>query len=277
MTWCDRLVATLAERDSNVCVGLDPTIDDLPEGFKPDPDDILRFVTGIIEATSEFAAAYKPNSAFYEVLGPPGMEVLQAVIAAVPVGIPVILDAKRGDLAYTATRYAQAAFETYKASAVTVNPYLGKDSVEPFTAYHDCGTFLVCRTSNPGAKDYQDIGTGHLPLYLEVARRAREWDLHGNIGLVTGATWPEDIEAVREVAPHVPLLIPGIGAQGGNLRDCVRAARGPDAEQPFLISASRSIAGASRGADFQHAAAQAAHELREEIREIRVSTPLPAD
>lgn len=274
MTFSTRLVETCARRGSNLCVGLDPSMESLPAGFEKDPDDVLRFVTGIIEATSEFAAAFKPNSAFYEVMGAPGMEVLQAVIAAVPDGIPVILDAKRADVGNTAERYAEAAFVTYGADAVTVNPYLGRDVIEVFSAYKDKGVFVLCRTSNPGARDFQDLGTGQLPLYLQVARQVREWDTHGNLGLVAGATWAEDLQAVRAAAPNAPILIPGVGAQGGDLTAAVRAGRGDDGEQPFLVAVARAISEAGTGADFQHAAADAARHFRDQIQQVPVGTPI---
>ena len=262
LAFSDVLAASCAARDTRVCVGLDPDIDSLPAGFERSPDDVLRFVTAIIEATAQFAAAFKPNSAFYEVLGPPGMEVLQAVIAAVPAGIPVILDAKRGDLGNTAERYASACFDVLGAGAVTVSPYLGHDSLEPFLRRADRGVFILCRTSNPGADDLQELNVGDRPLYMEVARRCVEWNTNGNVGMVVGATRPNDLAAVRREGPGMPLLVPGVGAQGGDLEAASRAAAGEDGAQPFVINASRSISGAGRDAGFQHAAAEAADNLR---------------
>ena len=262
----DKLAASCKARSSHVCVGIDPDMSALPEGFNADPDDLLRFVTAIIEATADVAAAYKPNSAFFEVLGAPGMEVLQAVIAAVPADIPVILDAKRGDVGNTAMRYAQAAFDVLGASAVTVNPYLGADSLRPFLNRADRGVFILCRTSNPGAADLQDL---HLddgrPLYRRVARLAKQWNILGNIGLVAGATWPEELAVIREDCPGMPLLIPGVGAQGGDIAAAIKAVGGKGADQPFLLSSSRAIVNASSGQDFQHAAANKASELRDRI------------
>ena len=259
------LAASCEARDSRLCVGLDPDVDGLPAGFEPTPDDVLRFVTGIIEATAEFAAAYKPNSAFYEVLGPAGMEVLQAVIAAVPGGTPVILDAKRGDMANTAERYATACFDVLNATAATLNPYMGRDSLEPFLRRTDRGCLILCRTSNPGADDLQELTVAGRPLFLEVARRAREWNTGGNIGLVAGATRPNDLAAVRRECPGMPILVPGVGAQGGDLEAATRAAAGEGGTDPFVIAASRSIAGASRGHDYQDAAAAAADDFRKGI------------
>ena len=262
LAFSQALAASCIARDSRVCVGLDPDLGSLPSGFERSPDDVLRFVTAIIEATAQFAAAFKPNSAFYEVMGAPGMEVLQAVIASVPAGIPVILDAKRGDLGNTAERYAQTCFDVLGAAAVTVSPYLGHDSLEPFLRRGDRGVFVLCRTSNPGADDLQELLVGDRPLYLEVARRCREWNTNGNVGLVVGATRPGDLAAVRRESPGLPLLVPGVGAQGGDLDAAAKAAAGDDGLQPFVINASRSIAGAGRDAHFQHAAAEAADTLR---------------
>ena len=258
----ETLAASCLARDSRVCVGLDPDLGSLPTGFDRTPDDVLRFVTAIIEATAQFAAAFKPNSAFYEVLGPPGMEVLQAVIAAVPRGIPVILDAKRGDLGNTAERYASACFDVLGAAAVTVSPYLGRDSLEPFLRRADRGVFVLCRTSNPGADDLQEMIVEGRPLYLEVARKCREWNVNGNVGLVVGATRPADLAAVRRESPGLPLLVPGVGAQGGDLEAATTAAAGESGLDPFVINASRAITGAGRDGHFQHAAAEAADSLR---------------
>jgi orotidine-5'-phosphate decarboxylase len=266
LSFRERLTASCQVRDSHLCVGLDPDLDLLPSGFHADHDDVLRFVTAIIEATAEFAAAYKPNSAFYEVMGPAGMEVLQAVIASVPADTPVILDAKRGDISYTNERYARAAFEVFGAGAVTVSPYLGRESIETFTDYQDRGVFVLCRTSNPGAADVQDIEVGGRPLFLEIARLCKEWDRNRNIGLVVGATWPEQLAAVRAEVPEMPILVPGAGAQGGDVEASARAAGGSAGDAPFVLSSSRSVMHAGRDHDFQHAAADAARKLRDQIR-----------
>ncbi|HEY8739062.1 MAG TPA: orotidine-5'-phosphate decarboxylase [Candidatus Dormibacteraeota bacterium] len=264
----DLFAASCAAHDSHLCVGLDPDLDGLPAGFEPTPDDVLRFVTAIIEATAEFAAAYKPNSAFYEALGPPGMEILEAVIAAAPAGTPVILDAKRGDMANTAERYATACFDRLGASAVTLSPYVGGDSLEPFLRRADRGCFILCRTSNPGADDLQLLEIGDRPLYLEVARRCHQWNSRGNVGIVAGATRPNDLAAARRECPGMPILVPGVGAQGGDLESATAAAAGDDRDQPFVIAASRSITAAGRDHDFQHAAAAAADDLRQRINGV---------
>jgi orotidine-5'-phosphate decarboxylase len=268
LSFTETLLATIKSCGSRLCVGLDPDLEALPTEFEPHPDEVLRFVTGIVEATTEFAAAYKPNSAFYEVMGPAGMEVLQAVIASVPKEVPVILDAKRGDIANTDERYATACFDIYGATAATVNPYLGRDSLEPFIRRADRGVFVVCRTSNPGSGDVQGLGVGGRPLYLEVAALCREWNANCNIGLVAGATHPADIAAIRAECPGMPILVPGVGPQAGDLEAAAAAAVADRPDQPFLISASRAIMSASLGADFQHAAADAARGIRDRIEAV---------
>ncbi|MFN2466463.1 MAG: orotidine-5'-phosphate decarboxylase [Candidatus Dormibacteria bacterium] len=257
--------ASCRSHQSNLCVGLDPDLGGLPQGFEPTPDDVLRFVTAIIEATAEFAAVYKPNAAFYEAMGPAGMEVLQAVVAYVPAGTPVILDAKRGDMGNTAERYAAACFDVLGAGAVTLHPYLGRDALEPFLRRAERGVFVLCRTSNPDADMMQLLEVGGRPLYLEVARRCQEWNDLDNVGLVCGATRPDDVAQVRAVCPGQPILVPGVGPQGGDLEAAARAAAGEGAGHPFVISASRSITGASRDHDYQHAANSAADDLRRQI------------
>jgi orotidine-5'-phosphate decarboxylase len=258
----------IGRRRSHLCVGLDPDLARLPAEFEPEPDEVLRFVTGIVEATVEFAAAYKPNSAFYEVMGPPGLEVLQAVIASIPSDIPVILDVKRGDIDNTDERYATAAFDVYHAGAVTVSPYMGGDSLEPFLRHADRGVFVLCHTSNPGSADLQELDVDGTPLYLKVAERCNEWNTNGNVGLVAGATFAADIARIRAVCPGLPILVPGVGAQAGDLGGAAKAAAGEGRDQPFLISSSRSIMSASAGPDHQHAAAKAARGLRDEIQEL---------
>jgi orotidine-5'-phosphate decarboxylase len=262
------LQATIAGRGSRLCVGLDPDLAALPAEFEPEPDEVLRFVTGIVEATVEFAAAYKPNSAFYEVMGPAGIEVLQAVIASIPSEIPVILDGKRSDISNTAERYATTCFDVLGAGAATVSPYLGGDSLEPFTRRADKGVFVLCRTSNPGSGELQELRAGDRPLFLEVAARCRDWNVNGNVGLVAGATYPADLAAIRAECPGMPILVPGVGAQQGDLAGAVAAAAGEGGDQPFLVAASRSIMSASSGPDYQHAAAEAARQLRDQIQQL---------
>lgn len=258
------------QADSLLCIGLDPHPADLPA---PTPPAAQSFCLRLIEATAEFAAAFKPNVAFFEAFGSEGMAVLSRVIAAVPAGIPVILDAKRGDIASTAQAYAQAAFQTLGASALTANPYLGRDSLEPFLADPEKGVFLLCKTSNPGAADLQDLWVTGVPaqaefwpglqLYEHVARLAQEWNLNDNLGLVVGATQPEALARVRALAPDLWILAPGVGAQGGDLGAALGAGLRPDG-LGLLLPVSRGI---SRAADPR----QAARHLRDEINRYRTS------
>ena len=252
-----------AERNhSLLCVGLDPWRPSMPI------DDIVAFNRAIIEATCDLVCAYKPQSAFYEAEGFLGLEALKETIDAVPDGIPVILDVKRGDLGNTSFAYAKAAFEFWGSDAVTVSPYMGRDSVQPFLDYEDRGVFVLTRTSNPGGADFEDLelsGFGE-PRYLyeEVARQAAGWNEAGNVGLVVGATMPEELAKVRALAGSMPILIPGIGVQGGDLEMSVRV--GTDASgRRAVINAARSVLYASDGQDFAEAARREAMHLRDAI------------
>ena len=254
--------------DSLICVGLDPQPQRTPA------DEILDFNTRVIEATAGLVCAYKPQSAFYEVGGDVGWQALRDTIAAVRQLAPdaiVILDAKRNDIGNTAEAYAASAFEWFDADAVTINPYLGGDAVAPFLQRADRGAFALCRTSNPGAADLQSLAMANgEPLYLGVAEQAREWGAahHGNLGLVVGATWPDELEQVRARCPEMPILLPGIGAQGGDLEASVAA--GVDAAGGgLLVSASRSVIYAGDAEEIRaeasrlRAAANAAKSIRE--------------
>jgi len=260
MGFYEKLITTIERNDSLLCVGLDPRPERIPTGS------VLDFNQRIIDATHDLVCAYKPNLAFYEALGPPGLEALQRTIAYVPAGIPVILDAKRGDIGSTAEAYARASFETWGADAVTVNPYMGRDAVEPFAAYANRGVFLLCHTSNPGANDLQTLSVHGDPLYLTVVRRAMEWNIHGNIGLVIGATFPNALRAVREIAPRMWILLPGIGAQGGDLEAALAA--GLDADGRGVI------VNVARGVMFAADPRAVAMDLRERINRARAAAPI---
>lgn len=264
MTFVEKLRAAIAANSSLLCVGLDPEIDRLPRLLPRSIEGVLAFNRAIIAATSDLVCAYKPNLAFYEAMGPDGLRCLEATVRAIPDSIPVIGDAKRGDVGNTARSYAKAMFDVYGFDAVTVSPYLGEDALEPFFAYEERGVFVLCRTSNPGASELQNLlvseGGTTCALYEYVAWRAHRWNRKGNCGLVVGATAPGELRRIRELAPDLPLLIPGIGSQGGDLEAAVAAHR-PDA--PAVISASRSIIYASAGADYAEAARTAAQHLRE--------------
>jgi orotidine-5'-phosphate decarboxylase len=262
MKFTDKLLNASRKNESWLCIGLDPDPELMP------PVDVLQFNKAIIEATYDLVCAYKPNIAFYEAMGSEGIAILEKTIKRVPGDIPVIADAKRSDIGNTARAYAKALFSILGFDAATVNPYLGFDSIEPFISYQDKGVFILCRTSNKGATDFQDLRTDGLPLYEAVAKKAREWNIHGNIGLVVGATYPEELKRVRSICPDMPLLIPGVGAQGGDLASAVDY--GVDARgEKAIINVSRQILYASREKNFALAARNVAEKLRNQINEYR--------
>ncbi|HEV7664686.1 MAG TPA: orotidine-5'-phosphate decarboxylase [Chloroflexota bacterium] len=270
-TFYQRLRAAARAHDSLLCVGLDPDPALLPAEFagRDVADWLPAFVHGIVDATHDLVCCYKPNIAFFEAFGLPGQVALRSVLKAMPSDVPVLIDAKRGDIGSTSTAYARALFDELGADAVTVSPYLGGDALEPFFAYADRGVFVLCKTSNPGSGELQDmpLADGE-PLYLHVARRAQTWDQHGTLGLVVGATYPSEVAEVRRVAPGVPFLLPGVGSQAGDLEGAVRAAVDDNAEGA-LVNASRSVAYASKGADWQVAARAEAERLKKAINAAR--------
>jgi orotidine-5'-phosphate decarboxylase len=262
MKFIDKLLNISRKNKSWLCIGLDPDPELMP-GV-----DVLQFNKAIIEATSDLVCVYKPNLAFYEALGTEGLAILEKTVKCIPGDIPVIGDAKRGDIGNTAKAYAKALFSVLGFDAATVNPYLGFDSIEPFINYQDKGVFILCRTSNKGAADFQNLTTSGLPLYEAVARKAKEWNIHGNIGLVVGTTYPEDLKKVRSICPEMPLLIPGIGAQGGDLASAV--GYGVDARgEKAIINVSRQILYASKEKDFAQAARTMAEKIRNQINDCR--------
>lgn len=263
MTFIEKLTEASRRNRTLLCVGLDPDREKVPERYQREPDPILAWNRALIDATADLVCAYKPNIAFYEALGAGGWKTLQATIASVPEGIPVILDAKRGDIGNTASAYAQAIFEHLAADAVTVTPYLGRDAIRPFVNYADRGVFILCHTSNPGASDLQHLTVDNSPLYLQVARLADRMNEHGNVGLVVGATYPESLRAVREIAPDAWLLVPGIGPQGGDLEGSLAAGLRADG-LGVIITSSRGVC----QADDPRLAAQ---NLRDEINRVRDS------
>jgi orotidine-5'-phosphate decarboxylase len=275
MNFLEKLVTASRRQNSLLCVGLDPEPDRLPARLREVPvaTAVVRFCRSIIEATLPYVCAYKPNLAFFEALGPGGMEAFQEVLGAIPASIAVIADAKRGDIGNTARNYASALFDVYGCDAATVNPYLGYDSVAPFLAYREKGVLLLCRTSNPGARDFQDLlvqeGNGETrPLYQVVARRVQSWNEAGNCGLVVGATYPEELHAIRALCSGMPILVPGVGSQGGDLEASVEAGVDGYGERA-IIAVSRAILYASDGSDYATAAAYEARSLRDQINEAR--------
>jgi uridine monophosphate synthetase len=274
MTFFARLEKRARQIDSLLCIGLDPHIEELKS---PTPEAALEFCQVLITETADLAAAFKPNSAFFEVFGTEGWRALKEVIRQVPAEIPVILDAKRGDIASTAQAYARAAFEELEAQAITLSPYLGRDSIEPFLSDPERGVFLLCKTSNPGAPDFQDLlvidpettdgERHHLRLFELVAKRAAEWNRRGNLGLVVGATQPEGLMRVRELAPEAWILAPGVGVQGGDLRMALQAGLRSDG-LGLLLAVSRAI---SRQGDPRRAAEKIRLAIREGVAEYQQS------
>ncbi len=271
MNFLDKLRHAARRNTSWLCIGLDSEFAKLPPFLRErhGAHALLEFNRAIIEATSDLVCAYKPNLAFYEMLGPVGLEILHRTRELIPKEIPVIADAKRGDIENTARAYAKAIFEYYKFDAVTVNPLMGFDSIVPFLEYSDQCTFLLVRTSNPGARDLQELDCGGKPLYQHLAERAREWNTRKNVGVVVGATAPDELALVRRiVGDEMPILVPGVGAQAGDLERAVRASVNSCGELA-IITVSRSVIFASSGEDFAQAARTAALALQDEINRHR--------
>jgi len=273
MKFAEMLAAAWAKNNSLLCVGLDPDPAKFPAHLS---GDIFRFCAEIADATADLACAFKPQIAYFAARR--AEEQLEALIAHIHArhpGIPVILDAKRGDIGSTAEQYAVEAFERYQADAVTVNPYMGRDSVEPWLAYPDKGVILLCRTSNPGGSDIQflKVGAGNTAKCAAVYERvaelvATQWNTTGQCALVVGATFPGEIARVREIVGDLPLLVPGIGAQGGDIEATVTAGR-TTAGTGLMINSSRAILYAGKGEDFAAAARQVALATRDAINRYR--------
>ncbi len=275
MNFIDALKNRWSDANSLVCVGLDPEPAKFPAKFANDPDALFAFCRDIADATADYACSFKPQIAHFA--GHGAEDALQRLIAhlhASHPGIPVILDAKRGDIGSTAQHYATEAFVRYGADAVTVNPYLGRDSAQPFLDHVEKGVVILCHTSNPGARDFQELdvhddGSGGGPLYQRVAETvARDWNGNGNCMLVVGATFPEELNEVRAIVGDMPLLIPGIGAQGGDLEAVIRNGKNADGNG-LIVSSSRAILYAAGNDDYAEAAANAAKSLRDAINRYR--------
>lgn len=276
-----RLTAAARANDSLLCVGLDPDVRRFPASLSDDPDvvrAIIAFNSGVISATADLVCAYKPNLGFYLAHGAAGVAALEETRRRIPADIPVILDAKVGDVGSTAEAYATGYFDTWGFDAVTVNPYLGEDSLEPFLRRGDRGVIVVCKTSNPGSGDLQDLkvdtGGGLQPTYLTVADRVAAWAERwpATLGLVVGATYPAELAEVRLHCPSLPILLPGIGAQSGDLETSVRAGLTVEGAG-LMVSASRSViyASTASNADWTTAVRAAALELRESINSVRAA------
>jgi orotidine-5'-phosphate decarboxylase len=273
MIFLDKLRAAERQNGSLLCVGLDPEPAKFPAHLKGDAGKIYDFCARIVDATADLAIAFKPQIAYFSAhRAEAQLEQLMEHMRRNAPQVPVILDAKRGDIGSTAEQYAREAFERYGADAVTLSPFMGFDSVEPYLRHHGKGAFLLCRTSNPGGADLQGQRLAGLEgepfLYEHVARLVQgPWNLNGQLGLVVGATYPAEIERVRALAPTVPLLIPGIGAQGGDAIATVRA--GWRADAPIVVSSSRAICYASAGPDFAEAARREAIRTRDSLEKAK--------
>ena len=274
-SFLQKLKAAAARNNSLLCFGLDPVPARLPEAVMGKDNPVLYFNKKLIDATADLVCAYKPNFAFYGALGEAGWPTLKATLEHIPSHIPVLVDAKVGDIGSTAERYAHMFFGELGADALTVNPYMGSDAVAPFLEYSTGAleasercVFLICLTSNPGAEDFETLPVDGCPLYRRVAEKAVEWSAIAPCGLVVGATRPQAIRGLRELAPELPFLIPGVGTQGGDLESAVQQGQLASGGG-LLINASRGVMYASSGPDFESAARHAAHTLRAEINRFR--------
>jgi orotidine-5'-phosphate decarboxylase len=265
MKFLERLREIQTDRDSLLCIGLDVDVAKIPSHLQSAENPALEFNRQIISATQDLVCAYKPNLAFYEAMGERGLSALRETVKLIPKSILSIGDGKRGDIGNSAERYAQSLFGDFGFDAVTVNPYMGFDSLEPFSKDPEKGAFILALTSNPGSKDLQRLKTGSRPLYERVVRIARKWNTNRNLGLVVGATHPRELQSVRRIVPEMPILIPGIGKQGGDLKSAIRYGCDKNG-QLAIINASRSIIYASSGTDFAEAARKEAIALRSEMQ-----------
>ncbi|MCL4147211.1 UNVERIFIED_CONTAM: hypothetical protein GTU68_023171 [Idotea baltica] len=270
MNFFQSLKSSWRTNNSLVCVGLDPDLNRIPACVPRGGTAMFNFNKKVIDATADLVCAFKPQIAHYSAYGAEDqlIKTISYIHENYP-SIPVILDAKRGDIGSTATKYAQEAFERYEVDAVTVNPYLGFDSVEPFVKYKNKGIIVLCRTSNPSAPDFQDCAVDGKKLYIRVAEKViNEWNANGNCLMVVGATYPNELSEIREIARDMPLLVPGAGAQGGDIKQAILNGKSSD-KTGLIVSSSRKILYASAGEDFAEAARQETSNLRNEINLYR--------
>ena len=268
MNFLEHLQSIQKKQQSLLCVGLDTDPSLLPLHLGSTPQSVLQFNKEIIAATHDLVCAYKMNLAFYEALGKNGWDVLHETMATVPSGIVTIGDGKRADIGNTSEQYARALFRDLNFSAITANPYMGADSIEPFLREEDRGVFVLALTSNPGSKDFQRLKVGSAPLYKKVVQTAKKWNTRKNIGLVVGATHPRELKEIRSMVPEMPILIPGIGKQGGDLRQSIKY--GCDKEGlSALVNVGRAVLYASKGEDFAAAARSEALRINNEINNYR--------
>ena len=268
MSALNNLQKTQQKNRSMICLGLDLDPKKMPSEFAGSIKGMFDFAHRIIDATSDLVCAYKPNLAFYEALGAEGLSLLKLIRDRIPEEVPVIMDGKRGDIGNTAQYYAESLFDRLRADWVTLNPYMGFDSLRPFLEYQDKGAFVLCLTSNAGAKDFQLLDVGGKPLYTIVAERVNGWNKDGNCGLVVGATHPNQLREIRDLAGDMPLLIPGVGAQGGSLEEA--ATLGTDGfRKPAVINVSRSVLYASNDKEFAQRARQELEKLNAAVNLLR--------
>lgn len=265
MNLVSKLKRVQERNNSLLCVGLDTDWRLVPEFLHEAENPVLEFNRRIIDATKDLVCAYKMNLAFYENFGEAGVYALHRTFSRIPSDIVTIADAKRGDIGNTADKYAETYFEFFDFDSITVNPYMGGDSLEPFLKYSQKGSFILALTSNKGSADFQTLMVDGEPLYMRVVRKVVEWNTRGNCALVVGATKPEELARVRAVAPDMPILVPGVGAQGGSVADVMRA----NGNGPVLINVSRSVIYASNERDFAERARAEAMRVRDEINAAR--------
>jgi orotidine-5'-phosphate decarboxylase len=268
MSVIKNLQKTQQKNGSIICLGLDLDRKKMPTEYAGSIKGMFDFAHRVIDATSDLVCAYKPNMAFYECLGPEGLSLLRLIRERIPEDIPVILDGKRGDIGNTATYYAESLFEHFRADWVTLSPYMGYDSLRPFLEYKEKGVFVLCLTSNTGSKDFQQLMVDGKPLYRVVAEKVSYWNKEQNCGLVVGATHPDQIKEIRAAAGDMPILIPGVGAQGGSLEEA--ALFGTDNfRKPAVINVSRSVLYASTDKDFAMRARSELEKLNSSVASLR--------
>jgi orotidine-5'-phosphate decarboxylase len=267
MTFLEKLVSAQKNQDSLLCLGLDVDLNLLPERVQSSANPVLEFNKRIVEATFDLVCAYKLNLAFYENQGVAGWTNIHESLAIIPEDIVTIGDGKRADIGNSSEKYAQAVFGM-GFDAATVNPYMGYDSIEPFLRDAKRGAFVLALTSNPGSKDFQRLKIGKSPLFEKIAATAKKWNKNHNIGLVVGATHPKELQRVRKIVPDMPILIPGIGKQGGDLRSAIRYGCNKEGLLA-VVHASRSVIYASSGGDFASAARKEATKLRDDMRRLQ--------
>ncbi len=270
MNFKEKLEKIVNKNNSLLCIGLDIDKDRMPKHlFENSKTPYLNFNKEIIDATKDLVCAYKLNMAFYEVLGKDGITILEKTIQYIPNDIVVIIDGKRNDIGNTARKYAQSLFETFNADAVTINPYLGKDGIVPFLEYKNKCSFILCRTSNPSAIDIQDVKISNKPLYELVAKKIREWNTFDNCGAVVGATYPAELKIIREIlGDEIPMLIPGIGAQGGDVEKTIKYGTNIN-KKNAIINSSRGIIYADAKKDFSKSSRNEAIILKNKINKYR--------